>query len=124
MIHVGDTILIALCLAIGLAAVVVLLRKYFRTREVALAWLSAYLFIWPLVSWLLTAGARLLIDRAATGHLVGVYPFTLIQHGQVTVGGVITTFHLLQSLMGTLLLLIAVLSLSKMLNRRDQRVTT
>jgi len=103
----------ALTIVLYLAIAVVLVRKYLRTRDVGFVWLGIAVFIWPLVSGLLEYGERLLIDRLVRGHPVGFYPFTLVEHGQMSAGVLINSLNLTQRLIGACLLLVAALYLSR-----------
>jgi hypothetical protein len=106
-------------LAMYLVLAAVLLRQYLRTRDAGFVWLGVAVVIWPFVSRLLDLGQRVLIDRLLRRQLVGFYPFSLVEHGQMTVGSLVTTFSLLQHLVGVSLLLVAVLCLCKAKSDRN-----
>ncbi len=106
-------ILVAVGLVLHLAIAVVLVRKYLRTRDVGLVWLGVAVVIWPLVSRLLEHGESMLIDRLVKGQSVGYFPFSLVERGQITIGGLFTSLNLLQQLVGIGLLLVAALYLYK-----------
>ena len=74
----------ALTLVLHLALAVVLVRKYLRFREVGFIWLGVAVGVWPLASRLLEQGEKVLIDRLVRGELVGFYPFSLVERGQIT----------------------------------------
>jgi hypothetical protein len=96
-----------------LAIVVVLVRNYMRTRDAGFVWLGAAVVVWPFVSSLLDAGARFLIDDHARGQLTGFFPFSLVEHGQTTLGSLVMSFTYLKILIGAVFLLVAVVHLSK-----------
>jgi len=102
-----------LAIVAQLAIVVVLVRKFLRTRDAGVVLLGAAVVIWPFVSTLLDAGGRLLIDDYARGHLNGFFPFSLIERGQVTLGSLVASFTYLKVLIGAVFLLVAVLHLTK-----------
>jgi hypothetical protein len=106
-----------------LAVVVVLVRKFLRTRDVGILWLGAAVVIWPFVSTLLDAGGRFLLDDHVRGHLAGFFPFSLVERGQMTLGSLVASFTYLKILIGAVLLLVAVLHLSKT-NSDDALVRT
>jgi hypothetical protein len=106
-------LLVASALLLHLAIAVVLLRKYLRTRDAGFIWLGVAVVIWPLASPLLQLGERSLIDRVVHHQSVGVYPFSLVEHGQMTIGSLIFDLGVVQQLIGVGLLLVAVLYLSK-----------
>ena len=110
------TVLAALAVVLHFVIAIILVRKYLRTRDVGFVWLGAAVVIWPLVSRLLELGERSLIDRIAHHRVVGFYPFSLVEHGQMTLGGLVSSLSLFQQLIGICLLLVAVLYLSKTKN--------
>jgi hypothetical protein len=109
-------ILVVLALLLHLAIAVILVRRYIRTRDVGFIWLGVAVVIWPLVSRLLELGERSIINRVARHEWVGVYPFSLVERGQMTLGELVLSLGLLQQLAGVCLLLVAVLYLSKARN--------
>jgi hypothetical protein len=106
-------ILAVLAILLHLAIAVVLVRKYLRTRDVGFVWLGVAVVVWPIVSRLLELGERTLIDRVVRHEWAGVYPFSLIERGQMTLGELVSSLALVQQLIGVCLLLVAVLYLSK-----------
>ena len=106
----------ALAVLLLFAIAIILVRKYLRTRDVGLVWLGVAVVIWPLVSRLLELGESSLIDRVAHHQLVGFYPFSLVEHGQMTLGVLVASLSMFQQLIGICLLLVAVLYLSKTKN--------
>src|ERR1039458_4652631 len=106
-------ILFAVAIALQLAIVIALVHKYLRTRDAGFIWLGVAVVLWPRVSGLLDHEKRTLLDSILRGHMAGFYPFSLIQRGQMTVGSLFTSLSLLQYLICSGLLLVAVLSLHK-----------
>ena len=109
----------ALAVVLHFVIAIILVRKYERTRDVGFVWLGVAVVIWPLVSLLLEREERSLIDRVVHQRVVGFYPFSLVQHGQMTLGGLVTSLSLVHQLIGICLLLVAVLYLSKTKNTID-----
>ena len=68
------------------AIVALLARQYFRTRDVALIWLAVAVVIWPFVSRMLQRGEKVLIDRVIAHQAVDLFPFSLVEKGQLTMG--------------------------------------
>jgi hypothetical protein len=101
--------LVALAAVLQLAIAATLVRKYVRTQDVGFVWLGMAVIIWPFAKALLT---RVFFDRFIRGQL-GFYPFSLVDHGQISVGSFVTLVNLLQQLIGFGLLLVAVLYLCK-----------
>lgn len=104
---------IVLTIVAQLAIIVVLVRTFLRTRDVGFVWLGAAVVVWPLVSGLLDAGGRFLLDDHARGRLVGFFPFSLVERGQMTRGSLVLSLTYFKILVGFVLLLVAVLHLSK-----------
>lgn len=108
------TLLAASVLVFYLAIAVLLIRKYLRTRDVAFIWLGVAVLVWPVVSRLLLDPlAHLAIDRLTHGEAIGLFPFTLVEHGRMTLGTLVVSMAWAQELVGICLLFIAVLYLSK-----------
>ena len=118
------TVLAALAVVLHFVIAIVLVRKYIRTRDLGFVWLGVAVVIWPLVSLLLELGERSLIDGIAHHRVVGFYPFSLVEHGQMTIGGLVASLSLVQQLIGICLLLVAVLYLSKTKNPTDLPVAS
>jgi hypothetical protein len=95
------------------AIAVILVRKFIQTRDIGFIWLGVAVVIWPLLSRLLDAGERVLIDRTVNHQWTAFYPFTLVERGQMTLGSLVMSLAMFQQLIGVCLLLIAVLYLSK-----------
>ena len=113
----------ALTLILYLAIAAVLVRKDLRTRDVGFVWLGVAVVIWPVVSRLLEYGERVVIDRLVRGKEVGFYPFTLVERGQISVGGLIELLNLAEQVIGSALLLVAVIYISRTKNSNLQPVT-
>jgi hypothetical protein len=110
-------ILFLLIISLELAVVVVLVRKYLRTRNVGFLWLGVAVIVWPGLTGVLERGELAFIAAPASGHLARIYPFNLVSCGQLSVGSLHTYLHLFQSLIGISLVLISVLYLAK--EKRD-----
>jgi hypothetical protein len=104
---------IGLTIIAQLAIILVLVRTFLRTRDTGFVWLGAAVVIWPFVSSLLDAGGRFLLGDHARGHLIGFFPFSLVERGQMTLGSLVLSLTYLKILIGAVLLLVAVLHLSK-----------
>ena len=113
-------ILLASAVLLHVVIAAILVRQYLRTRDVAFIWLGAAVVVWPLVSQLLEAGVSVSITRVLNRQAV-VYPFTLIERGQLTTGTLLVSFTVFQQLTGVCLLLIAVLYLSRAKNQMPER---
>ena len=107
-VSVLDVAVIILLLAIA----VILVRRYLQTRDIGFIWLGAAVVAWPLICRLFRTAEQISINRALH-HQSVIYPFTLIERGQITIGGLEMSLALSQQLVGVFLLLIAVLYLAK-----------
>jgi hypothetical protein len=106
------------------ALAIVLVRKYFRTKDVGFLWLGAAVVIWPPVSRLLDLGWRYAIDHVVNHEWGGLYPFSLVEHGRMTLGELTTCFTLLEQLVGVSLLFLSILYLSKTKSSSNLRSAT
>lgn len=114
MILVGAVIVLSY-----LAIALLLVREYLRTRNVGVIWLAAAVIVWPFVSRLLVEPiVKVFISRITHGQSV-VYPFTLVEHGQMTLGALTAWLSLTQQVIGVGLLLVAVLYLARTKTKHD-----
>jgi hypothetical protein len=107
-------ILAGLTVICYLAIVALLARQYFRTSDLGLIWLAIAVVIWPFVSRMLQTGEKVFIDRLVRHQPVDLFPFSLVETGQLTLGSLMLLLTYTQQLIGVALLLVAVLYLSKM----------
>jgi hypothetical protein len=103
----------ALTLVLRLAIVVVLIRTWLRTRDVAFIWLALATVVWPILSIPLQMGNHALTDRLLRHEPIGVYPFTLVERGEMTIGELIASLSFVPQVIETALLLVAVIYLGK-----------
>ncbi|MES2222886.1 MAG: hypothetical protein V4587_18195 [Acidobacteriota bacterium] len=101
----------SLSVLLYVAIAVVLVVKWIRTRDIGIAWLGIAVVIWPWIAGLLRWGETIQIRRLVRHQTVGFFPFSLVEHGNATIGGLFTTLNSLQQLIGAGLLLIAVMYL-------------
>jgi len=106
-------VLESLAFVLQVAVVVILTRAYLRTRDVGFVWLGVAVVIWPYISGLLQWGERSLTDRLLHQQPVGVYPFTLVERGRLTIGELLGSFSMLHILVGAGLMLVAVVYLGR-----------
>lgn len=106
-------ILFSLTVALVIALVAALVLKYQRTRDAGFIWLGVAFVVWPIISGMLQNGSRILMNRVARGESTGFYPFSLVQHGQMTVGNLFMLLALLLRLIQIGLLLAAVFYLGR-----------
>jgi hypothetical protein len=101
MLTLAASILIALSMmGLQVAIVILLARKYLQTREVGFIWLGAAVVIWPLASRVLDWGKRFAIESHwLKGHIIGNF---------------MTLTNFTQQFIGTILVFLAVLYLSRM----------
>jgi hypothetical protein len=99
--------------AVPIVTAVILVRRFLRTRETGFIWLGVATLIWPLASVLLKNGVMHLINWDGYGHSIGMFPFTLVERGYATYGEILASFNYTQALVGAVLLLIAVMQLSR-----------
>jgi len=114
-------ILFVLVAGLYLPIVIMLVRKYLRTRDVGFAWLGAVVVAWPVLSLLFGYGQTVLLDRIRHRESV-LFPFSLAESGQMTLGEVMMYLAYSQLLVGLALLFVAVFYLCKAKNEPDMRV--
>ena len=96
-----------------IAIIVALVHKYRRTGDRGFLWLGLPLVIGPLLGFPLDHWLRFAIDRLAGGGRVGLFPFTLVEQGTMTLGGLVSVLTLLRHLVWSGLMLVAILMLHK-----------
>ena len=104
------SVLFSIFVAAQLALAIALTRKYIRTRDAGFIWLGAAILLWPLVS---NYAFRGFIGRLANRQPIGFYPFSLVEHGQLTVGELVSMIGSAEQIIGVVLFLVAIFYLSK-----------
>jgi hypothetical protein len=94
------------------AVAVLLVWKYRGTRDAGFLWLGLPLVLLPLVALPLALWLQAGVDRLLRGQQVSVFPFTLVEQGRITMGGLLTLLNLLQHVVWGALSLVAVLAFS------------
>jgi hypothetical protein len=100
--------LAALVVLLYIAIAVVLARRYLSTRDVGLVWLGSAVIVWPIASFVLDAGRQVLMGRAMRREEV-LFPFTLVERGQLSVGMLTMSLDLSRQIVGLALLFVAVI---------------
>jgi hypothetical protein len=108
MLEVLIPVLIALNCFAWIVIAWILLAKYRSVRDSGLLWLAGALVLWPLISNLARYGERILMDRLVAGESVGIYPFSLVAQGTLTLGSLSAILSYSHHLVGAVLILIAV----------------
>ncbi len=80
------SVVLGLAGAVHIAIIVALVYKYRRTGDRGFLWLGIPLVIGPLLVIPLDYWLRDAVDRLAAGGRVGVFPFTLVEQGKMTMG--------------------------------------
>ena len=93
------------------AVAALLVWKYRRTGDTGFLWLGLPLVLLPLVALPLALWLQVGVDRLARGHPVSAFPFTLVEQGRLTLGGLLTLLNLVEHVVWGGLSLIAVLAL-------------
>jgi hypothetical protein len=107
-------ILAGVMLLCYIAIVALLVRQYLRTREIGLIWLAVAVVVWPFMSRMLQTGEKVFFDLLARHQAVELFPFSLVESGQLTMGSLVSLLAYAQQLIGVVLLLVACFYLSKM----------
>ena len=93
------------------AVAVLLVWKYRRTRDAGFLWLSLPLVLLPLVALPLAFWLQAGVDRLALGQQFSAFPFTLVEQGRLTLGGLLTLLNLVEHTVWGVLSLVAILAL-------------
>jgi hypothetical protein len=102
----------------------ILLRKYKSTGDKGFLWLGLAVVAWPLAANLLSMGAQDLLLRSQQGHLVGVFPFSLVQRKVLSVDSLAACGELVRRMVGLVLLMIAASTLLRAQDRAARKVPT
>ena len=98
------SVLLILSAVLYIAAAVLLIRRYLRTRDVGLLWLGVAVLVWPYMSRLLEQGELRLALRPS---------FRLMFGEQMTPGNFYALTHSLNHMIGAAFVLVAILYLTK-----------
>ena len=101
-------VLLSLTVALVIALGASLAVKYQRTRDVGFIWLGVAVIVWPTISGMLQNSSHSIMNRVARGEATALYPFSLVQHGNMSVGELHTLIALLLRLIQIGFLLAAV----------------
>ena len=110
-------------IAFYLAIAILLVRKFIRTRDAGFLWLGVATLIWPRVSGLLDRRELALLGRRMNGQSVG-FPFSMVDHGEISFGSLLTFLQLLQYFIGAALLLVAVMYLYRDRTNRNAQLSS
>lgn len=80
---------VALFAAIGVA----LARQYRQSGRSGFLWLALPLVLLPLFGLLIAYWAQPLVDRLTAGEITGVFPFTLVEAGRLTLGSLLCVLN-------------------------------
>jgi hypothetical protein len=91
---------------------VLLVWKYRGTRDAGFLWLGLPLVLLPIVALPLALWLQTGVDRLLLGQQVNTFPFTLVEQGRLTMGGLLTLLNLVEHMVWGILSLVAVLALN------------
>jgi len=94
------------------AVAVLLIWKYRRTRDAGFLCLGLPLVLLPIVALPLALWLKVGVDRLVLGQQVSAFPFTLVEQGRLTMGGLLTLLNLVAHVVWGVLSLVAVLALN------------
>ena len=94
------------------AVAALLVWKYRRTGDAGFLWLGLPLVVLPLIALPLALWLQTGVDRLMLGEQVSIFPFTLVEEGRMTMGGLLTRLNLLEHVVWGVLSLVAVLAFS------------
>ena len=94
------------------AVAVLLVWKYRRTRDAGFLCLGLPLVLLPIAALPLALWLQVGVDRLVLGQQVSAFPFTLVEQGRLTMGGLLTLLNLVEHVVWGVLSLVAVLALN------------
>lgn len=104
-------VLAAITSVLYCAVAVLLVRKYRATGDAGFLWLGLPLVLLPLVALPIALWLEAGVDRLLAGERVNAFPFTLVEQGRLTTGGLLTLLNLLEHVAWGVLSLVAILVL-------------
>ena len=105
-----NSALAAITFVLYAAVAVLLARRYLRTREVGFLLLGLPLVLLPVVALPLALWVETGVDRLLLGQQLNIFPFTLVEQGRLTMGGLLTLLNLVEHVGWGILALVAVLA--------------
>jgi len=97
--------------ALYCAVAVLLVWKFRRTGDAGFLWLGLPLVLLPFAALPLALWLEEGVDRLALGEQINAFPFTLVEQGRLTMGGLLTLLDLAKHVLWGALALVAVLAL-------------
>lgn len=88
MLEVMTVLYFAVLIAIAWA----LVAKYRHRCDRGLFWFGGALVIWPLIRTFLVYGEKSMLNRVANGQPTGVFPFSLVEQGTITLSYLSASF--------------------------------
>jgi hypothetical protein len=90
---------------------VLLIWKYRATRDAGFLWLGPPLVLLPFGALPVALWLQAGVDRLVLGQQVNIFPFTLVEQGYLTMGGLLTLLNLVEHMAWGILSLVAVVAL-------------
>ena len=91
-----------------------LVFRYIRTHDAGFLWLGLAVVIWPLIAGMISnLWLRSAIERLAAGQKVGMFPFTLVENAQMTLGSLMMILSYVNQLINQGLFFIAVVKIAR-----------
>ncbi len=107
MLEVMTVLYFAVLIAIAWA----LVAKYRQRHDPGFLWFGGALVIWPLIRTFLVYGEKVMLERVANGQPTGVFPFSLVEQGEITLGYLSASFSTFHLFVPSVLILVGILNL-------------
>jgi hypothetical protein len=101
----------AVDLVLYIAVAVVLFQNYRRTKEAGFLWLVMPMVLIPALALPVTLWRHAMADRMIAGKGAGLFPFTLVTQGRLTLGTLLTLLNFMDHVVWGVFALVAVLAL-------------
>jgi hypothetical protein len=99
--------------ALYVSIVVVLIRKYRRTRDSGLLWLLVPMALIPSTALPITLWRHAAADRLVHGQPADLFPFAWVEQGRLSLGSLLTLLNYADHVVWGAFALIAVLALNR-----------
>ena len=96
-----------------LALAAALAYKYRTTREPGFLFLAVPLVLFPVLNLPLSYAINLILNRLNSGGQIGLYPFTLVETGRMTMGDLVVLIATVKHVLRTAFLVLAILMFAR-----------
>ena len=99
--------------ALFTAVAIALAYKYHQSGQPGFLWLAIPLVLFPPLGLLIAHWAKSSADKLAAGPVTGVFPFTLVETGRLTLGSLLSVLNGAEHVVWSIFLFIGILMLKQ-----------